>query len=91
METDCFPYKFFYSDLRKLPLGMPLIDGGMKTTKVPVYVRTTFDLIPNCIFDKRLFVLDVNKATASEWMCRTCLSTIPFCVLKVLLSMSFLI
>ena len=40
METDCLPYKFFYSDLRKLPLGIPLIDGGMKTTKVPVYVRT---------------------------------------------------
>ena len=31
-------YPGVFSDLGRFPMGIPLIDGGMKTTKMPVYV-----------------------------------------------------
>lgn len=39
----------YYAYLRKLPLGIPLIDGGMKTTKVPVYIADVAQAVVNAI------------------------------------------
>lgn len=41
----------YYAYLRKLPLGVPLIDGGMKTTKIPVYIADVAQAIVNAIHE----------------------------------------
>jgi len=40
-----------YAYLRKLPLGVPLVDGGWKTTKRPVYVADVAQGIVNASLD----------------------------------------
>lgn len=41
----------YYAYLRNLPLGIPLIDGGMKTTKMPVYVADIAQAVVNSVND----------------------------------------
>ncbi|KAJ7388582.1 39kDa subunit of ndufa9, NADH:ubiquinone oxidoreductase [Desmophyllum pertusum] len=39
----------YYAYLGRIPLGIPLIDGGMKTTKIPVFVADVAQAIVNAI------------------------------------------
>ncbi|KAK3732210.1 hypothetical protein QZH41_015303, partial [Actinostola sp. cb2023] len=41
----------YYAYLRNLPFGIPLIDGGMNTTKMPVYVADIAKAVLHCIKD----------------------------------------